>query len=65
MSNALLKDDHIFKPWTYADYKAWELKPGERYEIIHGEAYAMSAPGTFHQLWRYCHPQTMPFFSAE
>jgi Uma2 family endonuclease len=35
--------------WTYADYKAWELKPGERYEIIDGEAYAMSAPNAFHQ----------------
>ena len=35
--------------WTYADYKAWELKPGERYEIIHGEAYAMSAPNASHQ----------------
>lgn len=35
--------------WTYADYKAWELKPGERYEIIYGEAYAMSAPNTSHQ----------------
>jgi len=23
--------------WTYADYKDWELKPGERYEIIYGE----------------------------
>ena len=35
--------------WTYADYKTWELKPGERYEIIYGEAYAMSAPNTYHQ----------------
>jgi Uma2 family endonuclease len=35
--------------WTYADYKDWELKPGERYEIIHGVAYAMSAPNAFHQ----------------
>ena len=35
--------------WTYADYKTWELKPRERYEIINGEAYAMSAPNTFHQ----------------
>jgi len=44
MTNALLKT-----VWTYADYKAWELKPGERYEIIYGEAYAMSAPNAFHQ----------------
>jgi len=35
--------------WTYADYKAWELKPGERWEIIYGEAYAMSAPNASHQ----------------
>jgi len=35
--------------WTYADYKAWELKPRERYEIIYGEAYAMAAPNTLHQ----------------
>ena len=37
------------RKWTYADYKAWELKPGERYEIIDGIAYAMSAPNTEHQ----------------
>jgi Uma2 family endonuclease len=37
------------RKWTYADYKAWELKPGERYEVIYGEAYAMSAPNTAHQ----------------
>ena len=35
--------------WTYADYKAWDLKPRERYEIIHGEAYAMSVPNASHQ----------------
>jgi len=35
--------------WTYADYKNWELKPRERYEIIYGEAYAMSASNTSHQ----------------
>jgi len=49
MSDALLKEDIENQPWTYADYKAWELKPRERYEIIHGEAYAMSAPNAFHQ----------------
>jgi len=37
------------RKWTYADYKAWELKPRERYEIIYGEAYAMAAPNTAHQ----------------
>jgi Uma2 family endonuclease len=35
--------------FTYADYKAWELKPGERYELIDGIAYAMSAPNDRHQ----------------
>jgi len=49
MADALLIDDPMFKPWTYAEYKAWELKPGERYEIIYGEAYAMSAPSVYHQ----------------
>jgi Uma2 family endonuclease len=37
------------KYYTYADYKDWELAPGERYEIIHGEAYAMAAPNAYHQ----------------
>jgi Uma2 family endonuclease len=46
MGEAALKQDRF---WTYADYKAWELAPGERYEIIYGEAYAMSAPNTRHQ----------------
>ena len=46
MSDAALKEN---RQWTYADYKAWELAPGERYEIIYGEAYAMSAPNTNHQ----------------
>jgi Uma2 family endonuclease len=35
--------------FTYADYKAWELKPGKRYELIEGIAYAMSAPNDRHQ----------------
>jgi len=35
--------------FTYADYKTWELKPGERFELIYGEAYAMSAPAIVHQ----------------
>ena len=37
------------RKWTYADYKEWELKPGERYELIDGAAYAMSAPNDQHQ----------------
>ncbi len=47
MADALEK--YPERKWTYADYKAWELKPGERYEMIYGEAYAMSAPNTAHQ----------------
>jgi Uma2 family endonuclease len=35
--------------FTYADYKAWELKPGERYELVDGIAYAMAAPNDRHQ----------------
>jgi Uma2 family endonuclease len=41
------KEDRKF---TYADYKDWELKDSERFELIYGEAYAMSAPNTVHQL---------------
>ncbi|MDR0455219.1 MAG: Uma2 family endonuclease [Treponema sp.] len=37
------------RKWTYADYRDWELKPGERFELIDGAAYAMSAPNTEHQ----------------
>ena len=48
MSDVLEKTENG-NNWTYADYKAWELKPGERYEIIDGEAYAMSAPNAHHQ----------------
>ena len=43
---ALPKDDQLY---TYADYKSWELAEGERFELIYGEAYAMSAPNTRHQ----------------
>jgi len=39
--SALPKEEQWF---TYADYKDWELKEGERYEIIYGEAYAMLTP---------------------
>jgi Uma2 family endonuclease len=37
------------RKFTYADYKSWELKQGERFELIYGEAYAMAAPNTAHQ----------------
>jgi Uma2 family endonuclease len=46
MNGAALQED---RRWTYADYKAWALAPGERYEIIYGEAFAMSAPKRHHQ----------------
>jgi len=49
MAGALLKTEASDRLWTYADYKDWELKPGERYEIIDGAAYAMSAPNDYHQ----------------
>ena len=41
------KEERLF---TYADYKEWELDVGERYELIYGEAFAMSAPNTRHQV---------------
>jgi len=34
---------------TYAEYKEWELAEGERFELIFGEAFAMSAPNLRHQ----------------
>ena len=43
---ALPKDDQLF---TYADYKGWELNEGERFELIYGEAFGMSAPNARHQ----------------
>jgi Uma2 family endonuclease len=47
MSDALLSDDK--RRFTYADYKAWELAPRERFELIYGEPYAMAAPNAYHQ----------------
>jgi Uma2 family endonuclease len=35
--------------YTYSDYKDWELAEGERYELIDGMVYAMSAPNDQHQ----------------
>ena len=43
---ALPKEEYRY---TYADYKSWELKEGERFELIFGEAFAMSAPDARHQ----------------
>ena len=38
MSNA----EEIFDSFSYKDYKNWD--DGLRYELIHGEAFMMSAP---------------------
>ena len=40
------KEDRLY---TYKDYKEWELSEGERYELIYGEAFAMSGPNERHQ----------------
>jgi Uma2 family endonuclease len=48
MSNALKKPDEETH-YTYADYRQWDLAPGERYELIDGAAYAMSSPNDEHQ----------------
>ena len=44
--SALPKEEHCF---TYADYRQWELKEGERYELIYGKAYVIITPNTRHQ----------------
>jgi Uma2 family endonuclease len=49
MSDAAKKILNEDEHYTYADYKAWDLDEGERYELIEGEAYAMSAPNDAHQ----------------
>jgi Uma2 family endonuclease len=49
MSGSGLLVEDAYQKFTYADYKAWELKPGERFELIYGDAYAMSAPNMMHQ----------------
>jgi Uma2 family endonuclease len=46
VSDALVKEDRF---WTYKDYREWDLKEGERYELIYGVSYAMSAPSAYHQ----------------
>ena len=49
-SAALKEQYEQGRRFTYADYKDWELDPGVRYELIYGEAYALAAPSTYHQL---------------
>jgi Uma2 family endonuclease len=48
MADAVLSGED--RHFTYADYKGWELDEGERFEVIDGVAYAMSAPNANHQL---------------
>ena len=51
VNNAVLKEEYENgRRFTYADYIIWDLAQGERYELIHGEAYLMAAPNTYHQL---------------
>jgi len=45
---ALPKEDANDR-FTYADYREWDLKTGERYELIRGEAFAMAGPNARHQ----------------
>jgi Uma2 family endonuclease len=49
MSDAARKITEEERRFTYADYKAWELDEGERFELIEGTAYALAAPNDFHQ----------------
>jgi Uma2 family endonuclease len=49
MSSAAAKIDEEDQRFTYADYRAWELDEGERFELIDGTAYAMAAPSDVHQ----------------
>jgi len=44
--NGSLAEDRS-KLYTYADYLTWD--DGQRWELIHGRAYLMAAPGTEHQ----------------
>jgi Uma2 family endonuclease len=49
MTNSAVLKEQEGRHFTYADYKDWELAPGERYELIYGEAYALAAPNVYHQ----------------
>ena len=60
--SALPKTKQCF---TYADYKEWDLAKGERFELIYGEAYAMSAPGARHQAVQLALSSQLYFFLEE
>ncbi|MCL2834211.1 MAG: Uma2 family endonuclease [Treponema sp.] len=50
VNSAVLKEEYAKgRRFTYADYKAWDLAEGERYEMINGQAFAMAAPSAYHQ----------------
>ena len=49
MSDAARNLPGAERRFTYADYKAWELEEGERFELVEGTACAMAAPNDFHQ----------------
>ncbi|GHU94887.1 hypothetical protein FACS189479_08060 [Spirochaetia bacterium] len=50
MSDLAPKTEENGRYFTYADYRQWELKEGERYELVKGVAYAMAGPNTAHQV---------------
>ena len=48
--SAVLKEEYQEgKRYTYADYKEWDLAPGERFELINGVAHGLAAPSVYHQ----------------
>jgi Uma2 family endonuclease len=49
MSDPAYAEAYPVKGFTYGDYKKWELKDGERFELIDGAAYAMAGPNDRHQ----------------
>ncbi|GHT65687.1 hypothetical protein FACS1894110_08110 [Spirochaetia bacterium] len=49
MSDLAPKTEENGRHYTYADYRQWELKEGERYELVKGVAYAMAGPNDAHQ----------------
>ncbi|GHV63379.1 hypothetical protein AGMMS49587_13230 [Spirochaetia bacterium] len=49
MSDLVPKKEENGRHFTYADYRQWGLKEGERYELVKGVAYAMAGPNDAHQ----------------
>ncbi|GHT55544.1 hypothetical protein FACS1894109_02320 [Spirochaetia bacterium] len=73
MSDLAPKTEENGRYFTYADYRQWELKEGERYELVKGVAYAMAGPNTAHQvisgeifrqIANYLHKKPCKVFSA-